>query len=157
MAKDLFNRLKVVDAVEAPALNTNSDTDIVSAIVDRAGYESVLFVIINGALTDAGAVVSVKLEDGDDSGLSDAAAVPTAQIQLDSSSGRMDATPETGFHAAYDQGDDNKSFKIGYLGDKRYLRLTISPVGNAAGDIPLAVTALLGNARHQPAGATQVP
>lgn len=155
--KDLFNRIAVVDAVEAPALNTNSDTDIVSAIVDLAGYESALFLIINGALTDAGVVVSVKLEEGDDSGLSDAAAVATTQIQLDNGSGRMDATPESGFHAAYDQGDDNKTFKIGYLGSKRYLRLTLSPVGNGAGDIPLAVTVLKGHARHNPAGATQTP
>jgi hypothetical protein len=152
--KDLFNRVKVVDAVEAPALNTNSDADIVSAIIDRAGYESALLVIVNGALTDAGCVVSVKLEHGDDSGLSDAVAVPAGQYQFDT---RLDATPEAGFQGAYDQSDDNVSFKIGYLGDKRYIRLTLSPVGNAAGDIPVAVTAILGNARHQPAGATQVP
>ena len=155
--RDIFNRVKVVDAVEAPALNTNSDTDIVSAIIDRAGYESVLFVLVNGALTDTGVVVSVKLEEGNDSGLTDAAAVATSEIQLDNGVGRMDATPEATFHAAYDQSDDNKSFKIGYLGSKRYLRLTVSPVGNSSGDIPFAATVVLGNARHQPAGATQLP
>jgi len=140
--KDLFNNLKVVDAVEAPALNTNSDTDIVTAIVDRQGYESMLWLLVNGALTDAGVIVSVKVEDGDDSGLSDAAAVAAAELQLDS---RMDATPEATYQAAYDQTDDNKTFRIGYLGAKRYVRLTISPVGNAAGDIPLAVTVVMGN------------
>ena len=152
--RDLFNRVKLVDAVEAPALNTNSDVDIVSAIVDRAGYESELWAIVCGALTDAGAIVSVKLEHGDDSGLSDAAAVPASQIQLDS---RMVAVPESTFQAAFDQSNDDLTFKIGYLGDKRYQRLTISPVGNAAGNIPLAVTVILSHARHQPAGATQVP
>ena len=157
--RDLFNRVAVVDGVEAPALNTNSDTDIVSAIVDLAGYESALFLIINGALTDAGAIVSVKLEEGNDSGLSDAAAVAANEIQLDNASGRMDATPESTFHAAYDQSDDNKTFKIGYLGNKRYVRLTLSPVGNAAGDIPVAVTVIKGHARHNSpgAGATQTP
>ena len=157
--KDLFNRLAVVDGVEAPALNTNSDNDIVSAIVDLAGYESALFLIVNGALTDAGCVVSVKLEEGDDSGLSDAAAVGDDEIQLDNGSGRADATPESGFHMAYDQGDDNKTFKVGYLGNKRYVRLTLSPVGNAAGDIPVAMTVIKGHARHNSpgAGATQTP
>lgn len=155
--KDLFNRVKVVDAVEAPALNTNSDTDIVSAIIDNAGYDSQLWLLIFGALTDAGCVVSIKLQESDDSSMAGATDVAASQIQLDNGSGRADATPESTFHCAIDQGDDNKTIKLGYLGSKRYTQLTVSPVGNAAGDIPFAATVILGNARHQPAGVTQTP
>jgi hypothetical protein len=47
-------------------------------------------------------------------------------------------------------------FKIGYIGMKRYFRVTITPANNTSASL-LAMTATLGAARHQPAGATQVP
>ena len=152
--RDLFNRFKAVTRTIEPQVQTNSDTDIVSQIIDLAGYEGVLFLIATGTLTDANVVVSVKLEEGDAANLSDAAAVVSREIQLDS---QMAATPEATFQAAFDFSADLKVIKVGYLGGKRYVRLTLSPVGNDAGAIPVAVTAILGHARHNPAGATQVP
>jgi hypothetical protein len=145
--KDLFHNVAVVDAVEAPALNTNSDTDIVSAIVARGQYQSLLWLLILGGVTDAGCVCSVKVEHGDDASLSDAAAVDAADLDLDS---RMDATPEATFQAAFDQTDDNKTFKIGYKGNKLYTRVTVSPVGNAAGNVELAMTVVKGHPQHGP-------
>jgi hypothetical protein len=145
MIRDLFNRIKVVDQCEEPQVQTNSDTDIVSQIIDTLGYESCMFAILLGTLTDANVVVSVKLEEGDNSGLSDATVVAAKDIQLDA---RMIATPEATFQAAFDFSADLKSFKVGYKGGKRYLRLTLSPVANDAGSIPVAVACLLGNARH---------
>jgi hypothetical protein len=152
--KDLYNRLKAVTRVVEPQVQTNSDTAIVSQIIDLQGYDALLFLIQTGTLTDANVVVSVKVEDGDVSNLSDAAAVAAAQLQLDSA---MAATPASTFQAAFDFAGDLKTYKVGYMGNKRYVRLTITPAGNDAGAIPIAVAALLGHARHQPAGATQTP
>jgi hypothetical protein len=114
-----------------PATNNASDSAIVSAIIDRQGFESLTFLLISGTI--AADVTSVVLvEDGDDSGLSDAAAVADAELS------------GTELLAAFAAADDSKCKKIGYLGNKRYVRLTLTPTSNA-GAMPLACIALLGN------------
>ena len=52
--------------------------------------------------------------------------------------------------ASFTFGDDNETRKIGYIGDKRYVRLTITPTGNDSGNIFLAAIALLGHPDLQP-------
>jgi hypothetical protein len=48
--------------------------------------------------------------------------------------------------AGFTFADDNECRKIGYLGNKRYVRVTITPTTTAqAGDTPLAIIAILGN------------
>lgn len=155
--RDLYNRVKLVDRFIEPQTQTNLDTAIVSQIVDRAGYEQVLFAIALGTLTDANATVSVKIEEGAAANLSDAANVATTDLQLENGTGRMATTPAANHQVAFDFSADLKTFKIGYIGMKRYLRVTVTPSGNDAGAIPIAVTCILGGARHQPAGATQFP
>lgn len=156
--RDLFNKIKVSRLFDSKVTGAD-DTPIVSAIIDLAGYESAVFVLEPGTLTDANAVFSVKVEDGDDSGLSDAAAVTASKyLQIDPA---MLATPGTGYQAAFDFSNDNARFKIGYLGHKRYVRITVTSgvgsVGANTGDNYLAGSAILSNARHQPAGVTQTP
>ena len=51
---------------------------------------------------------------------------------------------------AMTQADDTECRKIGYVGAKRYVRLTLTPTGNAAGAIPIAAIALLGNPASSP-------
>jgi hypothetical protein len=149
--RDLFNRIKRA-ALLAPQVATD-DTDLVSGIVSRIGYESTVIEIDTGTLADAAAVFSVKVEHGDDPALADAATVDAADLQIDAA---LSATPEAGFQAAFDQAADNKRIAIGYLAGKGYVNVTVSPVGNAA-NAPLSASVLLSHARHQPAGATQVP
>jgi hypothetical protein len=115
-----------------PATNNASDTAIVSAIIDRQGFESLTFLLNSGTLSDADVTTVVLVEDGDDSGLSDNAAVADAELS------------GTELLAAFAFGDDSKCKKIGYLGNKRYVRLTLTPTSNA-GAMPLACIALLGN------------
>src|SRR3546814_11093273 len=45
--------------------------------------------------------------------------------------------------ASFQFDDDNEVRKIGYVGDKRYVRLTITPANNASAGL-LAAVALLG-------------
>jgi hypothetical protein len=148
--KDLYHALKLVKSY-APKDEAADATDEVGAIIDRAGYQSLVFAIMTGLIADAGAVFSVKIEEGDDSGLSDAAAVAAADLQVLTTSGSvLDATPEATFQCAFDQANDGAIGKIGYIGNKRYVRMTISPVGNSTSSDPIAVLAILSHATHQP-------
>jgi hypothetical protein len=51
--------------------------------------------------------------------------------------------------AGFQFDDDDEVRKIGYRGDKRYVRLTITPSGNT-GDAPLAALAILGGPKLAP-------
>ena len=64
----------------APQTQTNSSSAIVGEIIDRAGFESLTFVISAGTMTDANATFAVTMEHGDDSGLSDTAAVAAPDL-----------------------------------------------------------------------------
>ena len=107
------------------------NTALVGQIIDRSGYESLTYLIATGSLGDAGAEFTVLLEEGDASNLSDAAAVPDADLL------------GTEALASFIQSDDDKCFKLGYMGAKRYTRLTITPTNNATASL-IAAIALLG-------------
>lgn len=138
MRFDSYNEFEVRRAI-SPVTQTNSDTAIVSQIIDTVGFSNVEFLIAYGTLSDANATSTLLLEEGDVSNLSDAAAVADADLI------------GTEAAAAAIFSDDNKVAKLGYIGRKRYLRLTITPSGNDSGNFPVAVLALLGAGRKKPA------
>ena len=110
------------------ALNTtaiSSDTTTNGVIIDTAGYESILFVIQSGTITD-GTYTSL-IQEGDDSGLSDAASVADADLTNTEASIAFAAT------------DDNTSKSIAYVGDKRYVRLNIVSASTSSGGTLSAV------------------
>lgn len=126
--KDLMNKIHVKRAISPVSVADN--TAQVSQIIDRQGYESVTFAIATGSLADADATFTVLLEDGDDAALADAAAVADADLL------------GTEALAGFTFGDDDETRKIGYIGAKRYTRLTITPVNNAAAALVAAVAVL---------------
>ncbi|MBP3958350.1 hypothetical protein J8F10_24135 [Gemmata sp. G18] len=140
--RDFTNRIQVKRVI-SPVTQTNSDTALVGQIIDRQGFESVTFVIATGGLTDADATFTVLLEEGDNSALSDNTAVADADMISQSTS-----APETA--ASFTFTHDDQVRKLGYIGTKRYLRLTITPSGNNSGAAPLCAMALLANATMQP-------
>ena len=110
------------------ALNTtaiSSDTTTNGVIIDTAGYESILFIIQSGTITD-GTYTSL-IQEGDDSGLSDAASVADADLTNTEASIAFAAT------------DDNTSKSIAYVGDKRYVRLNIVSASTSSGGTLSAV------------------
>lgn len=135
--KDLHNKLHFVPLITPVAARTDN-TAIVSAIIDRKGFESLELVIVTGANTDANATFAVLVEDGDNSALSDNAAVADTQL--------LGTEAVAGFTFS----DDGECRKIGYVGDKRYVRVTVTPSGNDSGNIFLAGVAVLGNAGSSP-------
>lgn len=136
--RDLYNHLTFRRAISPVSVADN--TAAVSQIIDRQGFDSLVFAIATGSIGDADATFAVLVEDGDDSGLSDAAAVVDAELN------------GTEAAAGFQFDDDNETRKIGYIGNKRYVRLTITPSGNASAAL-IAATAVLGNASQQPNGA----
>jgi len=135
MLLDLHNDIEVRRAI-SPLTGTD-DTAFVSQIIDMANRTSLEFVIATGTLADVDATFTALVEHGDNSALSDAAAVPDADL-LGTEAG-----------AGFTFGDDNETRKIGYIGDKRYVRLTVTPENNT-GSAPVSAVAILGGARKQP-------
>lgn len=129
--RDLMNNIHIARAI-SPVATAASDAAVVSEIIDMQGYDSLTFVIATGALPDADATFAVLVQDGDNSALSDAAAVADEQL--------VGTEALAGFTFA----DDNEVRKIGYLGSKRYVRLTITPANNLSASLVAAV-AILGH------------
>ncbi len=133
--KDLHNNVHPKLAI--PPQVATGDTALVGAIIDRQGYDSLEYVIATGTLADADATFTVLLEEGDAANLSDAAAVADANLL------------GTEALASFTFADDDKVFKLGYKGHKRYTRLTITPANNT-GNAPLAAVAVLGDPASAP-------
>lgn len=136
-SKDLHNNLHFVPLI-APVAARTDDTAIVSAIIDTLGYESLELVIVTGTNTDADVTFAVLVEDDTVVGFGTGAAVDDKFL--------LGTEADAGF--AF--GDDVECRKIGYVGGKRFVRLTVTPTGNGAGNIFLAGVAVLGNARSAP-------
>ena len=139
MLRDLHNEIKVSRAI-SPAAATTDNTAFVSQIADTLNFESLEFVGCAGSIADADVTFTVLVEEGDNSSLTDAAAVADADL----------LGTEVG--AAVLFSDDNKSFKIGYKGVKRYVRVTITPAANS-GNIFLAAVWVQSHPRTGPQSA----
>lgn len=128
MLKDYHNSIDVKRAISPVSVGDNTAT--VSEIIDLQGYGSLEFLIATGSLADADATFTTLVEHGDVSNLSDAAAVADTELL------------GTEAEASFIFSDDNKVYKIGYRGIKRYVRLTITPANNASAALLSAVAIL---------------
>lgn len=122
-ANDLHNDVKYSRAI-SPVAAVTDNTAYVSEIIDTANFEQTEFIGLFGAIADADVTFTVLVEDGDNAALSDNAEVADAYLKgVEAMSLRYDS--------------DNKTFKIGYTGPKRYVRVTVTPASNT-GNIFLA-------------------
>lgn len=133
--RDLHHNLAIRRAISP--VSVADTTAQVSQIIDTLGFNSLEFAINIGSVADADATFTVLVEDGAASNLSDAAAV--------ADSGLLGTEVLAGFQ--FD--DDNEVRSIGYIGYKRYVRLTITPVGNASAAL-LSAIAILGHPTKSP-------
>jgi hypothetical protein len=130
--RDLMNNIHLVPLI-APVAARTDNTAIVSAIIDLKGYDSAVFAIVTGTNTDVNATFAVLVEHDDASNLGTAAAVDDADLN------------GTEALAGFTFADDVECRKIGYRGNKRYVRVTVTPSGNDSGNIFLAGVAILGH------------
>lgn len=134
--RDLASNISVVPAI-SPSAGVSDNTPSVSAIIDTQGFDSLMFAIATGVLADADATFAVTMDHGDASNLSDAAAVPASMLN-----GTLAA-------AGFTFAADGATRKIGYVGDKRYVRLTVTPSNNS-GAAPICAVALRGHPANGP-------
>lgn len=132
----------VVKRVISP-VSVADNTAQVGQIIDRLGFRSVTYAIAIGSVADVDATFVVLLEEGDAANLSDAAAVADADM-ISQTSG---TAPEAAASFQFD--DDNEVRKLGYVGNKRYTRLTITPANNASAAL-LSAVAILGDPNSVP-------
>jgi hypothetical protein len=139
--RDMAHSL-LVKRVISP-VSVSDTTAQVGQIIDRLGYESLTYLIALGSIADADMTAAVLLEEGDVANLSDAAAVADADMVSQTSG----TTPEAAAGFQFD--DDNEVRKLGYIGNRRYTRLTITPAANASAAL-LAAVAVLGHPNSAP-------
>lgn len=124
---ELFNSVNIKRVLSPVSVADN--TAQVGQVIDHQGYSQAVYAIATGSLGDAGAEFTVLLEESDASG-SGFAAVDDADLL------------GTEALASFIQSDDDKCFKLGYKGAKRYTRLTITPANNATASLLAAVCVL---------------
>lgn len=128
--KDLMNVIMPKRVISPVSVADN--TAQVGQIIDSQGFESVTYLIALGSIADADATFTVLLEESDASNMSGAVAVADADL--------LGTEVLAGFR--YD--DDDKCRKLGYVGAKRYTRLTITPANNTSAAL-LSAVAVLGH------------
>lgn len=116
--RDLASNIKLARGI-SPAAATTDNTAYVSQILDTQDLKSAAFAWLTGAIADADVSFAVLVEHGDQANLSDASAVPDDMLN----------GTEAGAAPTFDS--DNLVGKIGYVGDKRYARVTITPANNS--------------------------
>lgn len=133
--RDLHNNINVKRVISPVSVADN--TAQVGQIIDRQGFESLEYIIATGSLADADATFAVLLEESDAANMDGAAAVADADL--------LGTEAQAGFIFS----DDDKVFKLGYKGHKRYTRLTITPSGNSGAAV-LSAVAVLGHPANAP-------
>ena len=134
--RDATNDIQVKRVISPVSVADN--TAQVGQIIDRQGFDSLTYLIALGAIADADATFVPLLEESDNANMAGANAVADA----DMISQTVGTAPESAAGFQFD--DDNEVRKLGYRGNKRYTRLTITPANNAAGAL-LAAAAVLGH------------
>lgn len=132
---DLHNKLEFRRAISPVSVGDN--TAQISQIIDRQGFSGLEFAIAAGSIADADTTFTVLVEHGDASDLTGGEAVADADLL------------GTELLAAFQFDDDNETRKIGYVGNKRYVRLTVTPANNASAALISAI-AVLGGAADAP-------
>lgn len=138
--RDLHNNIKTVTSL-VPATRT---ADANGTGVDTSGFESVEAVVALGQSGDtlSGSVkLDLELEESDDdSTYTDVALADMIGGVSAGNFGTIDAATE-----------DEKIYRVGYRGRKKYVRPVLNFTGTHTNGIPCAAMVILGNPRHAPA------
>jgi hypothetical protein len=118
---DISSRAVVASALNITAIS--SDTTTVGNIIDMQDQQSLEFVLFSGTITTG--VFTPKIEEGDNSSLTDAAVVSSDYL--------IGTLADATFTVA--AADDNACKKIGYVGKKRYVRLSVVTTSTGVGTI----------------------
>ena len=127
--QDISKELNLSIALNATAISSNTTT--AGAAIDLQGYEALLLEIRSHAWTD-GTYTPLVRESDDNSTYTDVADDDLTILEADAAIGAA-----------------NTVKKIGYVGHKRYVKLSIVSTGVTSG-ANIGATAIRGHARHNP-------
>lgn len=129
MEHSLHHKVKAVSAMDSNTINSATTTD--GNAIDTLGYESLEYIVQTGTVTTAG-TVSVLLEESDTS-FTGETTVP-AEENLG------------GANVVIVAADDDKVFRCGSIGKKRYQRIAIVTAGT--NNFIVAIVGVLGHPKN---------
>lgn len=136
--RDLMNDIDLKVAITPRVITDN--TAAVGENIDRTGHDSLTFAIATGTLADADATFATLVEHADDNG----SGAPGSYAAV-----ADEELVGTEALAGFDFSADTKCRKIGYIGGKKWVRLTVTPSANT-GNAPIAAVAILGHPNVKP-------
>lgn len=142
VTRDIYSNLSVVPAIEAEVL----DSDENGATIDTRGYDSLMFAVNVGESGDtlSGSVhIQLEVEESDDN---------SSWTDVDDSdlTNVVDGSNDGTFAKIVLNGDQ-AVYLVGYMGNKRYVRLVANFTGTHTNGCPIAAEAILGHAHLLPA------
>ena len=129
-SRDLKNNIKIVNGVNIASITTNTTTGGVE--VDTQGYESVTIEVITGARTDG--TVTPLLQETDVAG---------------SYSGSVADEDLIGLEADAALSELNRRSRFGYIGKKRYVKVSLVSTSVTTG-LTAGASVILGNPKSAP-------
>lgn len=129
-SRDLKNDIKIANALNIASITTNTTTAGVE--IDTQGYESVTFETITGARTDG--TVTPLIQESDTSGSYSGSVADDDLIGLEA-----DAALSTAHSRS----------RIGYIGSKRYVKLSLVSTNVTTG-LTAGASVILGNPKSAP-------
>lgn len=150
--RDLHSHIKAVTHVAAQAITA---TNTPAEGVDTKGFESVEFLISVGDVTNIANspqpswVFKLQESDASGAGFTD---VTDSSIVLTGSAKSPETAPDSStgvFLTIDDAAEDATTYRAGYVGSKRYVRV-IATAANTPGSTPYSVVAILSSAALEP-------
>jgi hypothetical protein len=134
MEYDLHSQVKAEVALDQQTINSATTTD--GNVIDTKGFESLEYIIFSGAVTAAGTLVTTLLEESD-------------EVTFGGEETAVASTEILGTALALDaDADDDKVFRIGSIGKKRYQRLAL--VSTGAPNLVIGAVGVLSNPHETP-------
>lgn len=133
---DIHNNVAIRKVISP--ISQAGNAAMVGAIIDRLGFNALEFAITLGTLTTAGTAYTALLEDADEVAfnVTNAAVVDADLLGTEALASFVDS-------------EINTTKKLGYKGNKRFVRLTMTPSGNT-GASTMGAVAILGSAELSP-------
>ncbi len=128
--RDLHHDCSCVPAWAGATIATDTNTDCIE--IDRLGFEALEVAVYSGTLTDGAYALSFIHSDTSGSGYTTC------------------GDDETLGAASFALTDDNVVKRLGYIGNKRYVKLRITSTGTTSGGVFKGAIAVLASPLHAP-------
>ena len=146
--RDLHNNVKVTQTIDP----VNATASTVGVAVDRQGFESVEHIVCFGESGDTLNGTNywhIVLQHSDDNSIWDEV-TSAADVNV-GADGLSSAPNASGIFATIDAAaEDDRHYRIGYVGGKRYSRIFVVENGTLTTGTPIAAVAVLGHAEQAP-------